>query len=286
MKPYNITPREGYWITSYLIKYMIGREGCFEATLDLGLTRRTVCLENRTMVLDNRELRLDEITPSREDRVVYVGVNEIYEVVKSDQGGFYKLKALDMDKSPTLEINGVHMHRIVGIDPWSDAKCKVLKTGVRRGDRVLDTCLGLGYTAINSLLRGALEIIGFEIDWNVLWVSEHNPWSHRLADPRILIYNMDVLKGMEMIEDNYFDKIIHDPPRYSGSTGDLYSLDFYNELYRVLKSGGKLYHYTGEPGKHGSHDIVKGIGERLRKAGFHPVYFDSKCLGYIGYKNV
>ncbi|MGB9827929.1 MAG: methyltransferase, partial [Thermosphaera sp.] len=70
----------------------------------------------------------------------------------------------------------------------------------------------------------------------------------------------------------------------SGSTGDLYGLDFYKELYRVIKPGGILYHYTGLPGFKSNYSILKGIKNRLERAGFIRVYFDEESQGFIAWK--
>ena len=77
---------------------------------------------------------------------------------------------------------------------------------------------------------------------------------------------------------------MHDPPRFSGSTGDLYSLEFYKELHRVLKPRGLLFHYTGEPRRRGAPSILKGIRERLEKAGFRVLYYDEDAQGYVAAK--
>lgn len=49
---------------------------------------------------------------------------------------------------------------------------------------------------------------------------------------------------------------MHNPPRFS-IAGELYGLDFYRALYRVLRRDGKLFHYTGEPWRHSN--IVDSI---------------------------
>ncbi|OYT39131.1 MAG: methyltransferase [Desulfurococcales archaeon ex4484_58] len=238
-------------------------------------------------MLSNNEIPLNDLEPSSDDRVViYRFDGKVYEIIRRSPSRFYKLKVVKYSRAPTLEINGIHMHRIKDIDPWSDSYLKVRRARVRRGDIVLDTCLGLGYTALNALKQGARVVYSVEIDESVIWIAEHNPWSHGLVDDRIKIVQGDVVELVNQFKDSFFDKIIHDPPRYSGSTGELYSLEFYNELYRVLKPGGILYHYTGEPRRHGSPSIVKGIGDRLRKTGFYPVIFDRKSMGYIAFKPI
>ena len=64
------------------------------------------------------------------------------------------------------------------------------------------------------------------------------------------------------------DAILHDPPRF-GIAGELYSQVFYDQLARVLKRKGKLFHYTGTPNKLTSQrDVPNEVANRLRHAGF------------------
>jgi uncharacterized protein len=64
------------------------------------------------------------------------------------------------------------------------------------------------------------------------------------------------------------DAILHDPPRF-GRAGELYSQVFYHQLARVLKRGGKLFHYVGTPNQLTSgRDVPDEVANRLRDAGF------------------
>ena len=64
------------------------------------------------------------------------------------------------------------------------------------------------------------------------------------------------------------DAILHDPPRF-GIAGELYSQKFYDELARVPKRKGRLFHYTGAPNKLTSgRDVPREVTKRLRNAGF------------------
>lgn len=249
-------------------------------SLDLGLSFRTVIVENNRVLVDEKSFYLDEVDPGSEEKIVLCETNECYVVEIRDEW-YYKLKAVGIDLPPTIEINGIHMHKVVGVDPWSDAKNKVRSIGVKRGDVVLDTCMGLGYTAINSVLRGAAMVYTFEIDPNVFWIVERNPWSRGLSRSEIRVFHGDVTELIKLIDANMFDKIIHDPPRFTSTTGSLYSLNFYLELYRVLKPCGKLFHYTGEAL---SGRLLRGISDRLRKAGFTKLRFDKDVDGFIALK--
>ena len=66
--------------------------------------------------------------------------------------GFYQLVATG--EAPTVEIDGIQMHRTKEVKPFEDSRQKAA-TVVKKGDVVLDSCGGLGYTAIWSLRLGA-----------------------------------------------------------------------------------------------------------------------------------
>ena len=70
------------------------------------------------------------------------------------------------------------------------------------------------------------------------------------------------------LSDAAFDAVLHDPPRF-GIAGDLYAQAFYDQLARVLRRGGRLFHYTGSPNRLTSgRDVPGEVARRLRKAGF------------------
>ena len=198
---------------------------------------------------------------------------------------YYKLVPTVPGSAPTLEIDGIHMHRVSGSDPIRDTRSKIAEARIRAGTEVLDTCMGLGYTAIASLLRGARRVVTVEIDRNVIELSRVNPWSWRLSDDRIEIVHADVTEYIGTLEKESFDRVIHDPPRITGSSGPLYSIDFYRELYRVLRRRGVLFHYTGEPGrKHGA-NFPGRVASKLKRAGFRVVRYSRRALGLVAVKD-
>lgn len=254
-------------LTTWVAREILG--GACRVTLDLGLSVEEIGISGDAVFLRGVEVPLDALRGLREN-VVYEAVRGglVPVELRSPRGNYYKLRPVGPRSAPTLEIDGIHMHRIVGTDPWRDSMDKVRAARVGRGHRVLDTCLGLGYTSIGALLRGAGRVISVEIDLNVVEMAARNPWSRRLDDPRIEIIQGDVVRVVESFDNGEFDRVIHDPPRLTSRTGDLYSLEFYRELYRVLRPGGILYHYTGEPGRVRGRSLVAGIARRLREAGF------------------
>jgi predicted methyltransferase len=78
----------------------------------------------------------------------------------------------------------------------------------------------------------------------------------------------DIAEEISKLPSGSFDAILHDPPRF-GTAGELYSQAFYDQLARVLKRNGKLFHYTGTPNKLTSgRDVPNEVSRRLRQAGF------------------
>ena len=78
----------------------------------------------------------------------------------------------------------------------------------------------------------------------------------------------DIAEQIVALPDESVDAILHDPPRF-GIAGELYSQAFYDQLARVLRRKGKLFHYTGTPNKLTSgRDVPNEVAKRLARAGF------------------
>ena len=78
----------------------------------------------------------------------------------------------------------------------------------------------------------------------------------------------DIAEQIGMLSADSVDAILHDPPRF-GTAGELYSRAFYDQMARVLRRKGKLFHYTGAPNKLTSgRDVPGEVAKRLRQAGF------------------
>ncbi len=184
--------------------------------------------------------------------------------------------------APSMLIAGFVMHRIKDIDPMQDTRRKIATISPVVG-RVLDTATGLGYTAIEAS-KTAGEVVTIELDPGVQQIARLNPWSQALFHTSKIQQLMgDAFEVVQTFEDESFSRVIHDPPTFS-LAGELYSGAFYQQLYRVLKRGGRLFHYIGDPGSKASGGVTKGALRRLQEAGFTRVTRRPEAYGVVAYK--
>jgi hypothetical protein len=254
-------------------------------SLNLGLSKEKVFVRDEYVEFPGgfkiKKDLLEEVAED-ESKSVYVIENSNIRSIErwdSKENTYYKLKYVKPDTAPTLEINGIHMHRIVNITPWQDSAKKVRLLRVRPREKVLDICTGLGYTAILAHKMGG-DVVSIEKSVSVLKIAEYNPWSKELEQIKIILG--DAFKTVKKFEEKTFNKILHDPPRFS-LAGELYSLSFYKELYRILKAKGLLVHYVGSPGRCRGIDMVRGVAQRLKNAGF-TVYINRKLECVVAVK--
>ena len=166
---------------------------------------------------------------------------------------------------PTFEIDGIKMLPSEKVSPYLDAQAKVALIEPR-GKVVLDTCGGLGYFAAWCIEGGATRIISFEKNADVIWLRGLNPWSPPAGGALSLTHG-DVSERIGELADGSVDAILHDPPRF-GIAGELYSQAFYDQLARVLKRGGRMFHYTGTPNKLTTgRDVPNEVATRLKRSG-------------------
>jgi predicted methyltransferase len=184
--------------------------------------------------------------------------------------------------APTMLLSGIPMHRIKGIDPHDDTLQKI-KTLKPISGYVLDTSTGLGYTAIEAAST-AKSVVTVEVDPTVLELCRHNPWSRMLFEnPRITQRTGDVFDEITSFEDQAFSRIIHDPPTMS-LAGHLYSEDFYEQLFRVLKPDGRLFHYIGDLKSRSGNRTMRGVIRRLQSAGFQRITPRNQAFGLVAYR--
>ena len=256
-----------------------------EVSLDLGVSKSSVPVQDgRVLFPGGNSLGAEDLEKiTKEDTACFIvgGASlEKIELYSENTRKYYKL--VPTGSSPTIEISGIRMHRTKEVNPLEDTKLKLKTVAPIRG-KVLDICTGLGYTAMMAA-RSAEKVFTLEQDENVLEIARMNPWSRELFEnPKIKIELCDAFEKVKKFHDDNFDIIIHDPPRFS-LAGNLYSEEFYHSLFRILKKGGKLFHYTGNPGEKKGRDLPMGVIKRLRSAGFCRVFRKEEALGVIATK--
>lgn len=179
--------------------------------------------------------------------------------------------------APTVLVSGFPMHRIKGSDPMKDSEAKLRALGKVRG-KVLDTATGLGYTAILAS-RSAAEVVTIELDPAALEIARFNPWSQELfSRSNIRQIVGDAFDEVPKLDQGCFAGVIHDPPTFA-LAGELYSGEFYRALQRVMKFGGTLFHYVGDPESAHGKKHYPGIMRRLHESGFAKTKVAAEAFG-------
>ncbi len=209
------------------------------------------------------------------DRTVYHWLDDGFQPVARFTTSLIKLVPTEWGP-PTFEIDGIKMLPTAKVSPWADAGRKV---GLiqPRGKIVLDTCGGLGYFAAWCLQGGATQVLSCEKNPDVLWLRSLNPWSPQGSD-QLTLTQGDISEQIAVLPGASVDAILHDPPRF-GIAGELYSQVFYDQLARVIRRKGRLFHYTGTPNQLTSgRDVPNEVARRLRRAGFAVEMHGDGCL--------
>lgn len=258
-----------------------------ETTLDLNLTRTRVALTDEGVVLTDGVLlpwaAVAEIADH--DTGCFV-VEETGELERLYVFSETTKRAVSLSGhptgAPTMFVAGFPMHRTKAVDPWQDTEHKIAAVTPISG-RVLDICMGLGYTAILAS-KSASSVTTIELDPAVEAVAQRNPWSQPLfAGGKITRRLGDAFEVLKTLPSGAFDVVLHDPPTMQ-LAGELYSGAFYREILRVLSRRGKLFHYIGSPeSRHGA-TVTKGVVRRLHEAGFAAVAAAPDAYGVVAYR--
>jgi uncharacterized protein len=231
-------------------------------SLDLDRSTTTVELQADTWSWDGERF---PFLQSCRDRTIYHWVGTAFQPVARFTSSLIKLVPTQWG-APTFEIDGIKMLPTARVSPYADAERKVGLIAPR-GKRILDTCGGLGYFAAWCLAGRAAHVYSYESNPDVIWLRSLNPWSPP-ADAALTLIAADISERIAIMPGASVDAILHDPPRF-GIAGELYSQVFYNELARVLRPKGTLFHYTGTPNKISrGRDLASEVATRLRQAGF------------------
>jgi predicted methyltransferase len=239
-----------------------------ECSLDLGRSTAVVDVGPAAWASAGREFPFLDACKAR---TVYYFAGAGFQPVARFAGSLIKLVPTEWGP-PTFEIDGIKMLPTARVSPWRDAERKV---GLIRphGKRILDTCGGLGYFAAWCLEGGARRVDSYEKNPDVIWLRSLNPWSpgspwSDVPADVLTLTEGDIAERIRTLPAASFDAVLHDPPRF-GIAGELYAQAFYDELARVLRRRGTLFHYTGTPNKLTSgRDVPNEVATRLRRAGF------------------
>lgn len=233
-----------------------------ECTLDLG--RSTALVEVSAAGWRWQGRRFPHLD-SCKDRTVYYWVDATFQPVARYTKSLVKLVPTAFG-APTFEIDGIKMLPTAQGSPYADAERKV-DLIQPNGKVILDTCGGLGYFAGWCLQRRAKQVLSYEKNPDVIWLRSLNPWSPQPGGGLTLV-QADIAEAIGALPGKSVDAVLHDPPRF-GIAGELYSQALYEQLGRVLKPNGRLFHYTGTPNKLTSgRDVPGEVAKRLRRAGF------------------
>ena len=196
-------------------------------------------------------------------------------------GRYYKLRLFN--NVPILEIDGVRMHLVKDFEtPLDFAKEIVKELKIKKGN-VLDSCMGLGYAAIEASKK-ADSVITCEISRAVINLAQWNPFSDKLfTDEKIVVMNGDAVDLIADFESETFSYVIHDPPRFSHAP-ELYTKEFYKQLFRVCKKGARIFHYVGSVGAKKGRNIANGVEKRLKESGFKNISYSKKLQGLFASK--
>ena len=234
-------------------------------SLDLGHSQTTVEISASGWVCNGHQF---PFLPACKERTIYYWDSESFQPAARFSNALIKLVPTTWGP-PTFEIDGIKMLPTAQVSPYADAERKV---GLiqPRGKLVLDTCGGLGYFAAWCLRGEALQVQSFEKNADVIWLRSLNPWSpeHASTDSTLTLRHGDIAEQIITLASDSVDAILHDPPRF-GIAGELYSQAFYDQLARVIKRNGRMFHYTGTPNKLTSRrDVPNEVATRLQRAGF------------------
>jgi predicted methyltransferase len=214
---------------------------------------------------------------------------------------YYKLRP--WNGVPILEVDGLRMHLVKDFTTPLDYAKEVVKglglgaakpapgaasaALIRRGQAaVLDTCMGLGYTAIEAAKSPAVgSVTTCEVSPAVITLAKWNPFSEALWEKggKITVMEGSIAELITQFPGGSFSAVIHDPPRISHAP-ELYSASFYAELFRVCRKDARIFHYVGSVGKGKGRHIERDAMERLAAAGFRHQAYSARLQGIFASK--
>ncbi len=254
-------------------------------SIDLNLSICEAALSENGVTFPSRQVLTwanAEIIVDNPNKCFKLMDDEIREIAGYSEVTGWPRSLFPTNEAPTMLVSGLTMHRIQGIGPHADTLRKI-KSVAPIGGRVLDTATGLGYTAIEAA-KTADVVTTVELDPLSIEIARENPWSQELfSNNKIQQVIADVFDVVEKMEDDQLSVVIHDPPMFS-LAGDLYSREFYSEIYRVLKRRGRMFHYVGDLSSKSGSGVLKGVTRRLGEVGFARILRKPDAFGVVAFK--
>jgi uncharacterized protein len=254
-------------------------------SLDLGISMVQVQIQENGAVLPDATLVgwdiIEEINSS--ENACFSIRDNILEPIRGFSESLGRACSLmPTSTAPIMVIAGFPMHRFKDITPIKAALAMIEPLAPLSGN-VLDTATGLGYTAIEAAKR-AMHVTTIELCPVAREMARMNPWSQPLfGNPGISPIMGDSYEEIRKLPDGLFSAVIHDPPTLS-LAGDLYSGEFYRQVFRVLNQRGKMFHYIGDPQSATGSRVTRGVVKRLFDAGFSRVEPVAKAFGVVARK--
>jgi predicted methyltransferase len=248
-------------------------------SLDLGISEKRITLDNQDYFrVADQKIPFPDPNIWQDDKRTILIYEEIswkpWQYFSPETQKLYKMIFVAPHIPPTIEISGIKMHITKNSNPAEDTKDKLKSLGKINGI-VLDTCMGLGYTAIEAARSPYVKMVfSCEADQNVYRMCQQNPWSKDIFNnPNIKPEIIQVETYVQKIADGFFTAIIHDPPRFALAP-QLYAENLYQQLFRILQRGGRMYHYTGDPNKRTrKRSLAEKTKMLLEKVGFREVNY-------------
>ena len=246
-------------------------------SLDLGITEEKITIKDAFVTLKKEKVELIKLKNLKEGLCYVIINNQVIPITSFSEQSNYYYKLLPTTDWPTITFSSTPMHRHTRMSPKQSAQQMVDEISPVQGT-VLDTCCGLGYTAILAAKK-AKHIYTFEIDPTVQEIAQFNPYSEELYNNNKITLTMeDVFEAITKFPNQHFDRILHDPPTFKYAE-NLYDQSFHKELYRVLKKGGILYHYCPNPKKLKGTMFHPRIVRQLKRAGFTLAIYKPESSG-------
>ncbi|HLD87574.1 MAG TPA: methyltransferase domain-containing protein [Candidatus Nanoarchaeia archaeon] len=249
-----------------------------EISLDLGVTKSEIMIMGKVAHFPNgSKIPFSQLLRLKDGAVYFIEKDQLKQVATFSEESNLHYKLIPTADWPTIALSSTPMHRHTRITPKVHAERMIVQISPVKG-RVLDTCCGLGYTAILAS-KDAEKVLTYDIDPVVQEIAKFNPYSHDLFTKKnILLTHEDIFEAIQRMKDESFDRIVHDPPT-PALAPDLYQQDFHKELFRVLRKGGILYHYCPRPKVTHGEILYPRIKAQLEKAGFKEVEYKEESSG-------